>query len=418
MKRFQKRIGRLAAALLVLALMQLALPAQTVHAEDLVIALSSKDIRIGDTLTVTVTLPAGVTGTVNLTYTQNLFTYQSASAETSVNAGTVSMTIGSYDEGNTRASGQIRFVAKAAGDGGFAASAPSAGDQEGDQVAVGAASVAVTVKNAALENAGDQAQDETSADNTLSALTLSHGTLSPAFSPDVTDYTAEVDNTETSVAVSAKTADENAVIESVNGADALAEGENTVEIVVRAQSGVTKTYTVAVTRKAAQTDETEQEGQETGYFTVDGINLYPAQTIPAQAVPDGFLQGTVTLWGTEYPCLRQSEDAGLLLLYLTDENGQGGALFAVSASDPEQICPLACVPYSQYALNAEPADTEQAESTEADGGLKTENRLLLCAFAVVVLFLLVVIVVLLVRRRADGAKENDKEDDDIKFIDL
>jgi len=134
-------------------------------------------------------------------------------------------------------------------------------------------------------------------------------------------------------------------------------------------------------------------------------------------VPDGFEQGTVTLWGNDYPCLRQSEDAAFCLLYLTDENGQGGALFAASAADPETICPLACVPYSQYA--ATPAGTEQTEGTDAqENGLQTENRLLLCAFAVVVLFLVIVIVVLLVRKKGKDAQDKDKEDEDIKFIDL
>lgn len=66
------------------------------QAESMIIALSARSVKIGDTLAVTVTLPAGVTGTVNLTYSKDLFTYQSATAETSVNAGTVSMTLGSY----------------------------------------------------------------------------------------------------------------------------------------------------------------------------------------------------------------------------------------------------------------------------------------------------------------------------------
>ena len=63
------------------------------QAESMIIALSARSVKIGDTLAVTVTLPAGVTGTVNLTYSKELFTYQSATAETSVNAGTVSTSV-------------------------------------------------------------------------------------------------------------------------------------------------------------------------------------------------------------------------------------------------------------------------------------------------------------------------------------
>ena len=89
------------------------------QAESMIIALSARSVKIGDTLAVTVTLPAGVTGTVNLTYSKDLFTYQSATAETSVNAGTVSMTLGSYGSGNKRASGTVKFKADAAGTASF-----------------------------------------------------------------------------------------------------------------------------------------------------------------------------------------------------------------------------------------------------------------------------------------------------------
>ena len=43
------------------------------QAESMIIALSARSVKIGDTLAVTVTLPAGVTGTVNLTYSKDLF---------------------------------------------------------------------------------------------------------------------------------------------------------------------------------------------------------------------------------------------------------------------------------------------------------------------------------------------------------
>lgn len=41
------------------------------QAESMIIALSARSVKIGDTLAVTVTLPAGVTGTVNLTYSKD-----------------------------------------------------------------------------------------------------------------------------------------------------------------------------------------------------------------------------------------------------------------------------------------------------------------------------------------------------------
>ena len=43
------------------------------QAESMIIALSARSVKIGDTLAVTVTLPAGVTGTVNLTFQRSFY---------------------------------------------------------------------------------------------------------------------------------------------------------------------------------------------------------------------------------------------------------------------------------------------------------------------------------------------------------
>ena len=262
------------------------------QAESMIIALSARSVKIGDTLAVTVTLPAGVTGTVNLTYSKDLFTYQSATAETSVNAGTVSMTLGSYGSGNKRASGTVKFKADAAGTASFAASAPSAGNQEGDRVDVGGASVSVAVENSAA------AADDKSKDNTLASLTISEGTLSPEFQSKVTEYQAKVGDQVTSLAVSAQPNDAKASVISVSGADKLKTGVNKVQIVVQAENGVKKTYTIQVTRGAAQQEsqDTQQKGETQApadgqqYFTIDGTNLYLTDSIPDRYVLDGFVK--------------------------------------------------------------------------------------------------------------------------------
>lgn len=90
-----------------------------------------------------------------------------------------------------------------------------------------------------------------SADNSLKALTISPGTLSPAFKGSTTKYTAAVDNSVTSIAVSATPVNEKATIESVTGNTNLAVGTNVVKIVVKAENGTTATYKITVTRQAA-----------------------------------------------------------------------------------------------------------------------------------------------------------------------
>ena len=105
-----------------------------------------------------------------------------------------------------------------------------------------------------------------SADNSLKALTISPGTLSPAFKGSTTKYTAAVDNSVTSIAVSATPVNEKATIESVTGNTNLAVGANVVKIVVKAENGTTATYKITVTRQAAGTtgSETTTTGGENG----------------------------------------------------------------------------------------------------------------------------------------------------------
>ena len=386
------------------------------QAESMIIALSARSVKIGDTLAVTVTLPAGVTGTVNLTYSKDLFTYQSATAETSVNAGTVSMTLGSYGSGNKRASGTVKFKADAAGTASFAASAPSAGNQEGDRVDVGGASVSVAVENSAA------AADDKSKDNTLASLTISEGTLSPEFQSKVTEYQAKVGDQVTSLAVSAQPNDAKASVISVSGADKLKTGVNKVQIVVQAENGVKKTYTIQVTRGTAQQEsqDTQQKGETQApadgqqYFTIDGTNLYLTDSIPDRYVLDGFVKDTVTLWENQYPCMRKDGiDTPLRLLYLVDENGQNGALYMLDLDDPEEIYPFVCMNYNQYKHTiGEETTSAEASTQEGETGLfqstESQMRLILCAFVVVVLILLIIIVVLIVKRKKD---DDDPYDD-------
>jgi gliding motility-associated-like protein len=97
---------------------------------------------------------------------------------------------------------------------------------------------------------------------TLSQLTISSGTLTPAFSATTKSYTDNVINTITSVAVTASTTDD-AATETINGT-AVPEGTvsplmplniglNTITIIVTPSDGVTidkDSYTISVTRAA------------------------------------------------------------------------------------------------------------------------------------------------------------------------
>ena len=318
-------------------------------ADNLYIALSDTTVKIGDTITVSVTVPAGVSATVNLTYPTDLLTYSSASDTASANAGTVSMTIGSYGSSNKRTVETVTFQAKSSGKATFSASAPIAGNQEGDRVSVTGASASVNVKNETGDDAENGDNANKSSDNSLSSLTLSAGKLSPAFQYNITSYTAEVENDVTSVVVSAKANNEKATVESVKGGEKLAVGSNKIRIVVKAENGVTTTYVVNVTRKAAGDDDkqkdSEKDEQQDGdlsqqYYEINGQKLYPAISIPEDVVPQDFEQGTMKLWDKDYPYLYNDKiGSQICLLYLVDENKENGALYMVMDSAPYEAYP-------------------------------------------------------------------------------
>ena len=86
----------------------------------------------------------------------------------------------------------------------------------------------------------------------LSSLRTSAGVLSPSFSSSVTEYTVNVGSNTTECKVYGTTADPDANI-SVSGSATLKVGVNKRVVIVTAPSGATKSYTLTITRKQAET---------------------------------------------------------------------------------------------------------------------------------------------------------------------
>lgn len=364
-KRRLRFLSSLFAIILMLGCIMI--PDTNAQASSLSVGVSASSVKIGDTVTVSITVPAGVSATVNVTYPSGTFSFSSASDTASANGGTVSMTIGSYGSSNTKTTGTMKFKAKAAGSATFSASAPIAGNQDGDRVSVGGASASVRVKNEANENnsnksdssngsdTSDNNSDDNktkSADNSLASLTLSSGSLSPAFKYNVTNYTAEVANDVTSVVVSAKTSNANATVESVKGGENLSVGANKIQIVVKAENGVTATYTITVTRKESDdttddnTDEPEpdntDEPQEQCY-DIGGVKMYPSEDGDESQIPEGFALSEITLWEKAYPYwVNDTIGSDVGLIYLVDENKENGAWYRISEASPYEANPFIC----------------------------------------------------------------------------
>jgi hypothetical protein len=87
-----------------------------------------------------------------------------------------------------------------------------------------------------------------STNNNLASLGIDGVTLDPAFSADVTSYNAEIAANTTEVNVTAAAADAKASIAGI-GKVAVVEGANTINVVVTAENGSTKTYIINATVK-------------------------------------------------------------------------------------------------------------------------------------------------------------------------
>ena len=364
-KRRLRFLSSLFAIILMLGCIMI--PDTNAQASSLSVGVSASSVKIGDTVTVSITVPAGVSATVNVTYPSGTFSFSSASDTASANGGTVSMTIGSYGSSNTKTTGTMKFKAKAAGSATFSASAPIAGNQDGDRVSVGGASASVRVKNEANADSSNKSDSRDnsdasdnnsndnktkSADNSLASLTLSSGSLSPAFKYNVTNYTAEVANDVTSVVVSAKTSNANATVESVKGGENLSVGANKIQIVVKAENGVTATYTITVTRKESgdTTDDNEDEPEpdntdepQEQCYDIGGVKMYPSEDGDESQIPEGFALSEITLWEKAYPYwVNDTIGSDIGLIYLVDENKENGAWYRISEASPYEANTFIC----------------------------------------------------------------------------
>ena len=122
-----------------------------------------------------------------------------------------------------------------------------------------------------------------SANANLSMLSIQETDISPVFNAASVDYTAAVPFETTSVTILAECADQTALIESGPGAVSVEVGDNALEVVVRAEAGNTKTYTVVVSRA---------QGPLSGNADLSALSIQETELTPA------FSPGTVDYTAT------------------------------------------------------------------------------------------------------------------------
>lgn len=113
-----------------------------------------------------------------------------------------------------------------------------------------------------------------SANCQLGTLTVSNATISPAFSPDTTEYSASVPYTTSSLQVSATPADSKATVV-VSNTGLTAGGTTAVSITVTAENGAVKEYVIRVAR-ASDPNYVKSSNAELKSLAVEGFVLSPA----------------------------------------------------------------------------------------------------------------------------------------------
>lgn len=108
----------------------------------------------------------------------------------------------------------------------------------------------------------------------LSSMTVSNAEISPAFSPEVTSYSASVPFTTSKLQVEAAAEHSGATVSVKN--TSLAAGETTaVKVVVKAENGTEKTYTIRVKREQ-DPNYVPSSNAMLQELTVEGVQLSPA----------------------------------------------------------------------------------------------------------------------------------------------
>ncbi len=318
---FMKHFRKFSLSLLLTGAMLLCL-VQTSFADGISVSAGQGTVSVGKTVAFSITVPSGTEAwTYSVSYSDNL----------SLESGdTAPMGF----EGDNRTN-QLVFRANSTGTGTVSISAGSYCIAGVDYDASGSASVSIVSASTPDDSEPDYTPSAPgkSGNNALSALTVSVGTLTPAFDPAVTEYTLSLPQGTEKLTLTATPSDSNATVQG-DGELTLQEGENTLPLVVTAENGDTKTYTVTAKVAQAPTLFLDYNGQRLGVVKDVSQVTPPAGFAPAE--PITYSGDTLPIW-TDVSGKRT-------LVYLMDEktSAQGFYLFSQTTGVQSPYLPILC----------------------------------------------------------------------------
>ena len=295
---------------------------QTSFADGISVSAGQGSVSVGKTVAFSITVPSGSEAwTYSVSWSGNL---------TLESGDTAPMGF----EGDSRTN-QLVFRANSTGTGTVSISAGSYCIAGVDYDASGSASVSIVSASEPDDSEPDYTPSTPgkSGNNALSALTVSAGTLTPAFDPAVTEYTLSLPQGTEKLTLTATPSDSNATVQG-DGELTLQEGENTLPLVVTAENGDTKTYTVTAKVAQAPTLFLDYNGQRLGVVKDVSQVTPPAGFAPAE--PITYSGDTLPIW-TDVSGKRT-------LVYLMDEktSAQGFYLFSQTTGVQSPYLPILC----------------------------------------------------------------------------
>jgi len=200
------------------------------------VSSNSSKVVVGNTFTVTVKISSSVAmGTWEWTIDYDTKKFKLVSGESNV--------ADVYQNENTKSkSYTYKFKAIAAGNGKISVKSAGAIDMNENSMSLSVGSKTVTVITQA------QLEASYSKNNNLKSLSVEGYSLSPEFNKDTTEYTVTTPSNTEKIKVIADVEDSKSSISGA-GEFEVEEGENKIQVVVTAENGSTKTYTIIINVK-------------------------------------------------------------------------------------------------------------------------------------------------------------------------
>ena len=267
------------------------------NAASLKVSANKSTVVVGSTVTITVNASGAAGWEYCLNYNSSIFQLTSTTSDSGGKCVLTGSTLGGFSK--------VTFTLKAIKRGSATISLDKAFmyNDNGDSISFSKNTVKLTTKTQA------EIEASYSTDADLKSLGVEGYDLSPSFDKNTTSYKLEVGNEVDKIVINASKSDSSASM-SGTGEKNLTEGINVFKVVVTAEKGNKKTYTIEVTRKELNPINVEVNNQE----------MSVVRKIDALEVPAYYSSTEIEYQNETIPALK-SDITGFVLVGLKDEEG-------------------------------------------------------------------------------------------------